>query len=532
MTPAKPGIQAEQEQPRWHWALLAALVVGAVFLRAHDLARVFFWWDESDFFNESIYGNHPASLIHFALAAKNSTTNTWGWPAIVWVFCSALGRTLTVARIPSVLAGAAAVLAVFFLAYRLLADGFRGSRFYPALFAAALTAISMPQMEHSQRVYPYAGVTLMAAALLLAHLELLRALLERVAQPRLFRAAADYTLTGALALCIHPSLGLLLAESLALLAVVEARAFLQRPPALRRRMLPMAGAMSVVLLFSALLNRKQPKLGFRTYLQPYYHDFSLRSIPRLPMHAYDIAAYHLNLFYNPSLYWPEALNPAILPLICLCVLGWALASAGKLGAYARHFALLGLLAAAIPAALSMFGAFPFGGVRQTLFLCPFVFAFTALGFYALGGSRLTRLLGAAAAVAYMALWIFNLPRFYEDRLVSYRPEEIVKLWRENGKLPTYAWKAVGPLQYILRDYPEIHVQRPAEGAPQGMAPFFLISPNHQLDKDSGFEESLQRAGLKSILLAEKPTKHPESEQYPTCLYFPPNGFVVYKVLKQ
>jgi len=532
MTPPKSGRQAEQDRPRWQWALLAALVAGAVCLRAHDLGRVFFWWDESDFFNESIYGNHPASLIHFALAAKNSTTNTWGWPAIVWVFCRALGPTLTVARIPSVLAGAAAVLLVFFLVYRLLADGFCGNRFFPALFAAALTAISMPQMEHSQRIYPYAGVTLMAAALLLAHLELLRALLERVAQPRLFRAAAAYTLTGALALCIHPSLGLLLAASLALLGAAEVRAFFKRPPALRRRMLLMAGSMSVVLLVAGLLNRKQPKLGFRAYLQPYYHEFSLRSMARLPMHAYDLAAYHLNLFYNPSLYWPQALNPVILPLVCLCVLGLALAFAGRWGAYLRHFALLGLLAAAIPAALSMFRAFPFGGVRQTLFLSPFLFAFTALGFYALFGNRLTRLPAAAVAVAYIALSIFSLPRFYDDRVVTYRPEEIVKLWRDNGNLPSYAWKAAGPLQYVLRDYPEIHVQKPAEEGPQAMAPFLLISPNHQLDKDSGFEETLQRAGLRPILLADKSTIHPESEQYPTCLYFPPNGFVVYKVLKQ
>jgi hypothetical protein len=274
-------------------------------------------------------------------------------------------------------------------------------------------------------------------------------------------------------------------------------------------------------------------LGFRAYLQPYYHDFSLRSVPRLLMHAYDLAAYHLNLFYNPSLYWPEALNPAILPLICLCVLGWALASAGKLGAYARHFALLGLLAAAIPAALSTLGVFPFGGVRQTLFLCPFVFAFTALGFHALGGSRLTRLLGAAAAVVYIALWVFNLPRFYQDRLVSYGPEEIAKPWRESGKLPTYAWKAVRPLQYILRGYPEIHVQKP-EGAdpdPRKLAPFLLISPNHPFGTDFAFQQSLQQAGLKLIPVAVKPTKHPESEQYPTCLYFPPNGFEVYKVLQ-
>lgn len=521
------GGQSKTSWPRWQWVALAGLVIAAAWLRAHDLGKVFFWWDETDFFNENIYGPHPVSLVRFALATKASTTNTWGWPAIVWLFCKALGPTLTAARVPSVLAGTAAVLAIFVLVYRLL-DG----RFFPALFAAALAAVSMPQLEHSQRVYAYAAIPLMAALLLLAHFDLLRALPEKTPWPRLRNAAALYTLAGAASLCIHPSLALLLGASVVLLGSVEARVFFRREPAARRRALLTAGVMAAVLMFSAVLNKKYPKLGFRAYLVPYYHPLSLGAIPKLLMHAYDLAAYHLNLFFNPSLYWPEALNPLILPLICLCVLGWTLAFRGRFGAYARHFALLGLAAVLIPAGLSTLRAFPFGGVRQTLFLSPLLFAFTAIGFYALGANRLARLAGGAIALGYLTLWAINLPRFYEDRVMTYRAEDIVKLWKESGSLPSFAWKATGPLRYVLRNYPDMNVQRPNAEGSQFQAPFFLISPNHALGRDAGFVQSLRQDGLVPVRLAETPTKHSESERYPTCLYFPPNGFAVYKIVRQ
>jgi hypothetical protein len=200
----------------WQWALLVLVIAGAFLLRWHDFSQIFLWLDDTDFFNENLYGSHPKSLLDYALTTRNATTNTWGWPAILWVACRLFGATLQVARGCSLAVGTTAVAAVFVLVYRLLPEEAPGSRFAPAIAAATLTAISMPQMEFSQRLFPYAVVPLAASLLIYAHLGLFRALTGGEGLPR---PVAYYTIAGALAACAHPSLNLLLAASVLLLGV-------------------------------------------------------------------------------------------------------------------------------------------------------------------------------------------------------------------------------------------------------------------------------------------------------------------------
>src|SRR5579863_1322534 len=161
---------------RWQWATIALIIVVSFLLRAYDLSRIFIWLDETDFFNEYLYHNPTKPLIDFAVTTKNATTNTWGWPAIIWVACRMFGATIGVARGPSVVVGTAAVLFLFVLVYQMLPSALAGRRFVPAIFAAGLAAVAMPQMEFSQRTYPYGATPFLATAFLIAHLGLLRAL--------------------------------------------------------------------------------------------------------------------------------------------------------------------------------------------------------------------------------------------------------------------------------------------------------------------------------------------------------------------
>src|ERR1019366_6528686 len=135
----------------------------------------------------------------------------------------------------------------------------------------------------------------------------------------------------------------------------------------------------------------------------------------------------------------------------LCLWGWALALKGRWGDQARHLAWLGIAAVALPAVLSLsrIKGFPFGGLRQTLFLSPFFLVFAVLGLYSMRAYRATRFLAGMAAVAYLALWAFNLPHIYNDRLAAYSTADIVGAWEQNGKLPIYAWNCDREIRYAV-----------------------------------------------------------------------------------
>jgi len=285
----------------------------------------------------------------------------------------------------------------------------------------------------------------------------------------------------------------------------------------------------LLLLSAALINARNPEYAYRIYLVPFYPPHSLRAIPQLLGHAYDLGAFSLNLFYNPALYWPQRLNIVLLPLVLLCIFGWSLAALGKFGVLARQLALLGLTAMLAPAVLSFGKAWPFGGVRQLLFLSPFFWTFTALGFYGLRGSRATRLLGAATALAYLSLWAANLPRFYRERVPVYSADDIVSAWDENGRLPIYARECVRELRYVLREHPEIQIN----SLSKDFRPPYLIVATHNWIGDNfwygGFPQYLEESGYQAITIKQAQGIHLDSRSQSQMLYFPPNGFWVYKI---
>jgi len=512
---------------RLRWLVPVAIALVALLLRAHQVSQVFLWLDETDMFNEYVYGEHPKSLVDFALSTRNATTVTWGWPAIIWIVSRLFGPVIETARMPTVFVSAAGVLLLFFLVYRILADS-REDRFLPAVFAALLAAVSITQMEFSQRTYPYGATPCIAAAILLAHFEVLRAASGGWKLNReIIRTLVVYTAVASFAFCIHASLVLLLAVSILFLFWSGLRGLLQQPWAERKRFLWLASSCGAVLFCFALLNAKQPHFGFRPYLAQYYLPLSIGSIPALLSHAYGLFTYQLDLFYNAALYWPDSLNPVLLPLVVLCVSGWTLMVRGKFGAPAQHLAFLGLAAVTVPALLCFAKVYPFGGVRQTLFLNPFFLACTALGFYALRQHTATRVLGMLAAGGYLILWVANLPRFYNERKPVYAANEIVEAWKQNGNLPVYARECERELRYQLRGHPEIHIQT----LPRVSKPPYLVVATHNWIGDhtwySGYPEFLEQAGYEATVVKQEQARYLNSPAQ--SIYFPPNGLWIYKV---
>jgi len=518
---------------RWRWGLLAVVFIGGLLLRAYDVSRIFLWLDETDMFNEYVYSDHPKSVVDFALFTRDNTTVTWGWPGLIWVVSRSFGATIGTARMPTVLVSAAGVLLLFFLVYNLLPRNFPGDRFWPALFAALFAAVSIVQLEYSQRTYPYGAAPCLATAILLAHFQILRAASPGWKySPRLLRAIALYTAVTSIALCVHASLAILPAISLGFLCWSAAADLSRQTWPERWKILRPAFCAGAILLSAVLLNAKNPKYGFRVYLADYYGTLSLRSVPKLLLHAYDLLTYHLNVFYNPSLYWPERLNAFLLPLVLLCILGWSLAAMGKFGSNMRHLSLLGSAAVATIAALSLVRVFPFGGVRQSLFLSPFLLTFTALGFYALHAHPITRILGMVTACGYLAVWGINLPAFYTQRQPVYTPADLLSAWEQNGRLPVYTRGAERELRYELRQHPEIQIAGLSE---QTKPPYLLITTHNWIGDNrwfGGFPEYLQKSGYQATIVKQAPAWNLASSWRSQSLYFPPNGLWIYKVTTQ
>lgn len=534
---AKPdsgGVSREHwNREHWTWIAAGALALFALLLRAHDLHRIFFWLDEADFFNEHVYGASPQPLLQFARATEAGTTNTWGWPVLIWLCCRAFGATLTVARLPSLIAGAAAAPLVFLVALRVLPASAGSRRYLGAGAAGLLAACSVVQMDFSQRTMPYGGVTAMSALILLAHFHLRNAIRQTGA---LLRAGFFYVAAGIAAVSTHPSLVLLLASSFALL-VAESGLSWRRYGAGKQRRVTLLGVIAAVAFAVAiLLDGKNSGSGYRYYLTPYYHGLSPAAMPRFLFHAYDLAVYHLNLFYRTSLYWPQSLNPVVLPLVALCVLGWVAAVSGRLGGEARHGALFAAIAVATVAVLSLarLRIFPFAGVRQTLHLSVFFFLFAGLGFYVLLGSRITRHAAWAGGVVYAILWSANLPRFYADRLASYIDTEVFDVWQNNGRLPVFVMHGDRELHYALRHHPEIpYVGAGWRRQPDPSQSFLLMDNRAALDDPYWDQDAMDRyrqTGHDVVPILIRPAKHPESWKGGfASLYFPPSGLWIYKI---
>ena len=225
--------------------------------------------------------------------------------------------------------------------------------------------------------------------------------------------------------------------------------------------------------------------------------------------AYDLLAYNLNLFYNSALYWPRKANPALLALVFVCVAGWLSAGVGKFGAAARHLAVFGLFATALPATFSILGIYTFGGDRRSVYLSPFIFTFTALGLYLLCSVRRLRWITALVGIGYLILWAVELPAFYRERMTPYSTADLLAVWRDSGKLPIYVGGGgADAVSYTLHDYPEVQVQSVPATVPP--APYLYLSLHWPLQQDQWdvrHAETLHQRSHKVTLLLERPAKY-------------------------
>ncbi len=501
------------------------------------LGDIFLWNDETDNFDEQIFKQMSTSLRRYAAAESQELTLGPAWSIIIAITCRIFGGVVVVGRMPSVFFGSAAILAVFYLVFLLYQSNDVKKFFAPAVFAAVLTAISVVQMEFSQRIIPYGAVPFLTAAIIIAHLKIVNVIEKEVLQiEKLIRWCILYTLVCGFSIYLHMSLTMILVSSFFLLV----RTGLRLSDLDREKKVVVFGifTLSFLAVFLAWIgNAIHTQTGYRFYLAPYYHPLNLGAIPFVLLRAYDLLTYNLNLFYNGTLYWPRRLNPALLPLVIICVIGWYCSVRGRFGRLAKHLSFFGMISLLITALLSLFMKYPFGGVRQTLYMSPFIFIFTGLGFGALIRLRLGKAIVSVVAITYLVLWSINLPHFYKERVFPYTTQDLVNAWEENGKLGFYGDGGCGDtIKYMLRKYPDIEVQNldyESDVLPE--PPFFLISPHWPVENSlwlPGLKERIEKLGYQAELILVCDAAYPGHPEYRQSIYYPANGLWLYKITKE
>ncbi len=532
---------AHRFRNHFNWQQLILLVVVLLIgigLRLAFLGDIFLWNDETDNFDEQIFEHMSTSLRRYAAAEAQELTLGPAWSIIIAITCKLFGGVVMVGRMPSVFLGSAAILAIFCLVYRFVQSNDDERSFAPAFFASVLVAISIVQMQYSQRIIPYGAVTFLTTLIIITHLKIIHIIGRDILSiEKLVVGCILYTLICGFSIYLHMSHTIIIASSFLLLVGTGVR--LSNLDKEKRIVVFGIFTLTFLAVFLAWIgNAIHTQSGYRGYIAPYYHPLNLSAIPFLLLRTYDLLTYNLNLFYNGELYWPRRLNPILLPLIIICIIGWYYSASGRFGRIAKHLSFFGMISLFITALLSLLRKYPFGGVRQTIFMSPLIFTFTGLGFWALIRSRLGKAVAVVLVITYLVLWGINLPHFYKERVCPYTSQDLVNAWEENGKPSFYGDGGCNDtIRYMLREYPNIKIENlklDFEHAVFPEPPFLLISP-HWAMEDSlwrpNLKEKFEKLGYHIKLIVVCDAAYPMHPEYRQSIYSPANGLWLYKITK-
>jgi hypothetical protein len=292
---------------------------------------------------------------------------------------------------------------------------------------------------------------------------------------------------------------------------------------------------SHLLLFLLILNRPYQGSPARNYFIPYY----LLNLIEFIQHSYDIITYHLNYVFDTALYRPLGYNILSLPFVVLVLVGMLrFIHAERLHILYAAFALLTLYMA------SLATIYPYGGVRHSFALAPFVYIFVGYGVVAFRHRWREMVLGGL--IVYMLvcwfLWGVNVYDMRRSRLDGAVVAQMVADYNVStvvAHFDTYETLILqASLDTILPDTVSLIQLRSRQdlGSPQLEEPFLLvayrtaINPTWANPPDAApvnIPYNLEDFSIEPIItdvgLLPGPILGPQS------IYDPINGFFLYYV---
>jgi hypothetical protein len=324
------------------FAVVALTTLAGGALRFYGLGTKSLWYDEAVVYHLA-QGGWREILTQNAL--ENSAPPLY---ALLLGLLTGPDATEGMLRVLSALAGTAAIPLCFLL----------GRQFLPARSAwlvAVLIAASPTQVIYSQQLREYSLSVVASALLLLAYARFIRS------PDRL--NAAWVAVAAAIGLLTQYGLGLMLA-ALNLVCIGAFLARRERLPAFRRWFLTQLPAAALALLLYFTVVRYQAAgvteagLG---YLRPYLWDGTMSGVR--------------TLLLSPNHDLVALATPGIIAFIFWCIGLLAFA----FGARSALATALCLAPMALTLSAAMAGLYPYGAIRQDLFLTPMMFVCVVLG---------------------------------------------------------------------------------------------------------------------------------------------------------
>jgi len=350
-------------------AVVAGLTLAGALLRLLTLGGESLWYDEAAMYH-LVQGSWREVLA--ANAVGNSSPPVF--PLLLGAL-TAPDSSEAALRAPAALAGILSIPAAWLLAREFVDSPW-------AFLAPLLTALSPVQVEYSQEVREYSLSFLAACCLLIAWARFLRE-----ATPR---HAALVALSSVAAVCIQYGTALLAAGAN---LVFVAFAAWERAPVARWRLwlasqlpLAVAGIALYVTTMSSQLGHAAVGGGGYWYLLDRYWDGSIAGLRTLL--TADRADFIHFAFPGKALF-------------ALVVIG---AIAGVVDRRFRHATALLVAPTAVTIAAALAQAYPFGGIRQNMYLAPMVYVAAAVGLAAIAGWLRPRA-GTATAWAVVAVTV-------------------------------------------------------------------------------------------------------------------------------
>jgi len=367
------------------------------------------------------------SVPEYALQKTLHTTNPYLPMLVARVLNNIFGPSILVQRLPAVLVSFASLLLLYRLLTRLLRT--KGARFLPLV----LFTLSVPSIIYARQIHQsiwYFLTTVLQLYVFASVAARLRADTTLPSIQRGIQLIARVSLIALLMNWMSIIVFAMLMVCYSILVMTRCRA----EGSARRSLIPIAveiGLESLPVLVLAYL-RVRLGGGVRSYFRPHYYIDELSDIPRL---TFDLISYHFNFAYDTSLYRPLGENPLAIPFVGLIVLG-AVFFMGR----GREHALLALVAAVTLGTAYVSEVMPFGGVRHSLTVAPFLFILVGFGIEGLhaGMSRLglpmavARWLTISCALLSTGVFLMSGSHLYVARASRIDLDDLVALVSERN----------------------------------------------------------------------------------------------------
>jgi hypothetical protein len=276
----------------------------------------------------------------------------------------------------------------------------------------------------------------------------------------------------------------------------------------------------------------------RPYFEGLYYLNSWRALTHNPRLTYDLLSYHLNFAYDPDLYMPRGNNWLSLPFVLLVVGGAAFWVHRQRAGAAVPLAW----AAAVVLGAGVLKIVPYGGLRHSFTLAPFLYVAVGYSVVAVKTARWRFALFGAVAGLAVAIFVLSGVHLYADRESTLDIKTVHALAEQyqTRRVIGYceAYLILGIWQESSGEADDLDLASVCDGgeSPEGM-PYLLVDYRRTFNPDPTWPKFAWTPVFSSDLFAEARITPLVEEVGPLdphrmgvqSIYYPMNGFFVYLV---